>query len=77
MAGPFSSLDVDGRSMLANLGRDAFSNWRKRMLVSGSADVGPELNLAVPTTLQGGGGFLEKERRRSSFVKMGPKNSIG
>ena len=41
---PFSSLDVDGRSMLANLGRDAFSNWRKRMLVSGSADVGPELN---------------------------------
>ena len=30
--------------MLANLGRDAFSNWRKRMLVSGSADVGPELN---------------------------------
>jgi N-acetylglucosamine-6-sulfatase len=41
---PFSSLDVDGRSMLANLGRDAFSNWRKRMLVSGSADVGPEQN---------------------------------
>ena len=41
---PFSSLDVDGRSMLANLGRDAFANWRKRMLVSGSADVGPELN---------------------------------
>jgi len=39
-----TSLDVDGRSMLANLGRDGFSGWRKRMLVSGSDDVGPELN---------------------------------
>jgi N-acetylglucosamine-6-sulfatase len=38
---PFSSLDVDGRSMLANLGRDAFSNWRKRMLITGSKAVGP------------------------------------
>src|SRR5215204_3951724 len=74
---PFSSLDVDGRSMLANLGRDAFSNWRKRMLVSGSAAWDRNKTLAVPTTLQGGGGFLEKERRRLSFVKMGPKNSIG
>ncbi len=39
-----ASLDVDGRSMLANLGRRAFSGWRKRMLISGSDDVGPELN---------------------------------
>jgi N-acetylglucosamine-6-sulfatase len=40
----FSALDVDGRSMLANLGRDAFFGWRKRMLISGSQDVGPEMN---------------------------------
>jgi N-acetylglucosamine-6-sulfatase len=33
-----SSLDVDGRSMLTNLGRRTFSGWRKRMLVSGSND---------------------------------------
>jgi N-acetylglucosamine-6-sulfatase len=39
-----SSLDVDGRSMLTNLGRRTFSGWRKRMLVSGSNDVGPEMN---------------------------------
>jgi N-acetylglucosamine-6-sulfatase len=41
---PFHSLDVDGHSMLANLGRDAFWNWRKRMLISSSADVGPQMN---------------------------------
>src|SRR5215218_3531530 len=41
---PFSSLEVDGRSMLANLGADTFSGWRKRMLVSGSDDVGPQFN---------------------------------
>ena len=40
----YSSLDVDGRSMLANLDRNGFWNWRKRMLVSGSDDVGPEEN---------------------------------
>jgi N-acetylglucosamine-6-sulfatase len=39
-----ASLDVDGRTMLANLNRRAFSGWRKRMLVSGSDDVGPEMN---------------------------------
>jgi len=39
-----SSLDVDGRSMLTNLGGRTFSGWRKRMLVSGSNDVGPEMN---------------------------------
>jgi N-acetylglucosamine-6-sulfatase len=39
-----SSLDVDGRSMLTNFGRRTFSGWRKRMLVSGSNDVGPEMN---------------------------------
>ena len=39
-----ASLDVDGRSMLPNLGQRAFSGWRKRMLITGSADVGPELN---------------------------------
>jgi N-acetylglucosamine-6-sulfatase len=39
-----ASLDVDGRSMLPYLGANAFSGWRKRMLVSGSEDVGPRLN---------------------------------
>jgi arylsulfatase A-like enzyme len=37
-------LEVDGRSMLPYLGADRFSGWRKRMLVSGSEDVGPRLN---------------------------------
>jgi N-acetylglucosamine-6-sulfatase len=41
---PLSSLEVDGRSMLANLGANSFSGWRKRMLISGSDDVGPQLN---------------------------------
>ncbi|MBA2783225.1 MAG: sulfatase-like hydrolase/transferase [Rubrobacteraceae bacterium] len=41
---PLGSLDVDGRSMLAYLGADSFSGWRKRMLVSGSDDVGWQLN---------------------------------
>jgi arylsulfatase A-like enzyme len=41
---PLSSLDVDGRSMLPYLNADGFFNWRKRMLVSGSDDVGPQLN---------------------------------
>ena len=41
---PLASLDVDGRSMLSRLGADSFSGWRKRMLVTGSNDVGPELN---------------------------------
>lgn len=41
---PRASLEVDGRSMLANLSANTFSGWRKRMLVSGSDDVGPQLN---------------------------------
>jgi N-acetylglucosamine-6-sulfatase len=41
---PLASLDVDGRSMLTHLNADGFSGWRKRMLVSGSDDVGPQLN---------------------------------
>jgi N-acetylglucosamine-6-sulfatase len=41
---PFSSLDVDGRSMQPYLNADGFSNWRKWKLVSGSDDVGPQLN---------------------------------
>jgi N-acetylglucosamine-6-sulfatase len=41
---PLASLEVDGRSMLANLGAGTFTAWRKRMLVSGSDDVGPRLN---------------------------------
>jgi arylsulfatase A-like enzyme len=41
---PLSSLEVDGRSMLPYLNATTFSGWRKRMLVSGSDDVGPQLN---------------------------------
>jgi len=41
---PPASLEVDGRSMLPYLGADSFSGWRRRMLVSGSDDVGPQLN---------------------------------
>jgi N-acetylglucosamine-6-sulfatase len=39
-----ASLEVDGRSMLGRLGAGSFSGWRLRMLVSGSDDVGPQLN---------------------------------
>jgi arylsulfatase A-like enzyme len=41
---PLASLEVDGRSMLAHLGAASFSGWRKRMLITGSDDVGWELN---------------------------------
>ena len=30
--------------MLANLGRDAFLGWCKRMLITGSRDMGPQMN---------------------------------
>jgi N-acetylglucosamine-6-sulfatase len=39
-----ASLEVDGRSMLPCLGADAFSGWRKRMLVCGSNDAAPGQN---------------------------------
>jgi N-acetylglucosamine-6-sulfatase len=35
---------VDGRSMLPYLGANSFSNWRKRMLITSSNDVGPQQN---------------------------------
>jgi arylsulfatase A-like enzyme len=35
---------VDGRSMLPYLGANSFSGWRKRMLITGSNDVGGQLN---------------------------------
>jgi N-acetylglucosamine-6-sulfatase len=41
---PLTALDVDGRSMLPYLGADSFSSWRKRMLITGSNDVGPQRN---------------------------------
>jgi len=44
IAGVLPLLDVDGRSMLEHLDTGTFSGWRRRMLVSGSDDVGPELN---------------------------------
>ncbi len=39
-----ASLEADGRSMLPHLGASAYSGWRRRMLVTGSDDVGPEGN---------------------------------
>jgi len=44
IAGVLPFLEVDGRSMFSHLGADSFSGWRKRVLVSGSDDVGPQLN---------------------------------
>ena len=41
---PVASLEVDGRSMLPYLATGSFSGWRKRMLVTGSNDVGGQLN---------------------------------
>jgi N-acetylglucosamine-6-sulfatase len=41
---PLASLEVDGRSMLPYLGAASFSSWRKRMLITGSDDVGWQLN---------------------------------
>jgi arylsulfatase A-like enzyme len=41
---PLASLQVDGRSMLPYLGTGSFSGWRKRMLITSSNDVGPQLN---------------------------------
>jgi N-acetylglucosamine-6-sulfatase len=41
---PLTSLEVDGRSMLPYLGAASFSSWRKRMLITGSNDVGPQRN---------------------------------
>ncbi len=45
IAGVTSPSDqVDGRSMLPYLGANSFSGWRKRMLITGSNDVGGQLN---------------------------------
>jgi N-acetylglucosamine-6-sulfatase len=41
---PIASLGVDGRSMLPYLGAASFSNWRNRMLITSSNDVGPQKN---------------------------------
>jgi N-acetylglucosamine-6-sulfatase len=41
---PLASLGVDGRSMVPYLGAGSFSGWRKRMLITGSNDVGPQQN---------------------------------
>jgi N-acetylglucosamine-6-sulfatase len=39
-----STVELDGRSMWGKLSQDSFSGWRERMLVSGSAAVGPQQN---------------------------------
>jgi N-acetylglucosamine-6-sulfatase len=53
---PPSSLDVDGRSMLANLGRRSFFRWRKRMLICGSDTWDRSRTPAAPTTRAANGG---------------------
>jgi arylsulfatase A-like enzyme len=40
----YSTLDVDGRSMAYGLVSGNFSGWRKRMLITGSQDTGPQMN---------------------------------
>jgi N-acetylglucosamine-6-sulfatase len=40
----YSTLDVDGRSMAHGLVSGNFSGWRKRMLITGSQDTGPQMN---------------------------------
>jgi N-acetylglucosamine-6-sulfatase len=40
----YSTLDVDGRSMADGLVSGNFSGWRKRMLITGSQDTGPQMN---------------------------------
>ena len=72
-----ASLDADGRSMLPHLGAAAYSGWRKKMLVTGSDDVGPEMNLAAQTTRADGGGYCARTSRRSSFTRTAKRGCTG
>ena len=73
-------LDVDGRSMLTHLGADSFSGWRKRMLVSGSNDVGPQLNPGGSNDpsgrwwllREGEKAFILRENGDKELYRMGP-----
>ena len=68
-----AALDVDGRSMLANLRRRAFSGWRKRMLISGSDDVGPELNPGGSNDPSGRWWLLREGRKAFILRENGAK----
>jgi N-acetylglucosamine-6-sulfatase len=68
-----AALDVDGRSMLANLARGSFSGWRKRMLISGSDDVGPELNPGGSNDPSGRWWLLREGRKAFILRENGAK----
>ena len=68
-----TALDVDGRSMLANLRRRAFSGWRKRMLISGSDAVGPELNPGGSNDPSGRWWLLREGRKAFILRENGAK----
>jgi arylsulfatase A-like enzyme len=70
---PLSSLEVDGRSMLTHLGADSFSGWRNRMLVSGSDDVGPQLNPGGSNDPSGRWWLLREGEKAFIFRENGAK----
>jgi arylsulfatase A-like enzyme len=70
---PPSSLDVDGRSMLANLGRRSFFRWRKRMLICGSDTVGPEQNPGGSNDPSGNWWLLREGRNTFILRENGAK----
>jgi arylsulfatase A-like enzyme len=69
----FTSLDVDGRSMLANLGRDVFLGWRKQMLITGSQDVGPQMNPGGANNPSDRGWLLREGRLAFLLYENGAK----
>jgi N-acetylglucosamine-6-sulfatase len=70
---PFSSLDVDGRSMLSNLGQGTFTGWRKRLLVTGSNAVGPEENPGGANDPSGEWWLLRNEHKAFILRESGYK----
>jgi N-acetylglucosamine-6-sulfatase len=68
-----ASLDVDGRSMLPHLGAAAYSGWRKKMLVTGSDDVGPEMNPGGADYPGGRWGLLRENEKAFILHENGEK----
>ena len=62
-------LDVDGRSMLSHLNADSFAGWRKRMLVSGSDDVGPQLGNPGGSNDPSGRWWLLREKDKAFILR--------
>ncbi len=66
-------LDVDGRSMLGGLSTGDFSSWRRRMLVTGSDDVGPEQNPGGSDDPSGRWWLLAEDTKRFILRENGAK----